>query len=78
MNSGDWIENLTSLEYTDGKWTVYKYMEDPVAQAIDIEKKKQAKETSKELMVSLMQELNMVKGNINGGISDIADSMEAA
>ena len=25
MNSGDWIENLTSLEYVDGKWTIYKY-----------------------------------------------------
>lgn len=78
LNSGDWIENLTSLEYTDGKWTVYKYQEDPVAQAVDIEKKKQAKETSKELMVSLMQELNMVKGSQNSTISNIADSMEAA
>jgi UDP-2,3-diacylglucosamine pyrophosphatase LpxH len=78
LNSGDWIENLTSLEYTDGKWTVYKYQEDPVAQAVDIEKKKQAKETSKELMVSLMQELNMVKGSQGSAISNIADSMEAA
>ena len=77
MNSGDWIENLTSLEYTDAKWTVYKYLEDPVAQAVDIEKKKQTKETSKEMMVSLMQELNMVKGSHNG-LGNIADSMEAA
>lgn len=28
MNSGDWIENLTSLEYQDGKWSIYKYKED--------------------------------------------------
>jgi len=27
MNSGDWIENLTSLEYQDGKWSIYKYQE---------------------------------------------------
>ena len=27
LNSGDWIENLTSLEYNDGKWTIYKYDE---------------------------------------------------
>ncbi|OJW82210.1 MAG: UDP-2,3-diacylglucosamine hydrolase [Bacteroidetes bacterium 46-16] len=77
MNSGDWIENLTSLEYTDGKWTVYKYWEDPVAQAVDIDKKKQAKETSKELMVSLMQELNMVKSQPNGNMGNIG-SVEAA
>ncbi|MEJ7625765.1 MAG: UDP-2,3-diacylglucosamine diphosphatase [Ferruginibacter sp.] len=25
MNSGDWIENLTALEYNDDEWTVYHY-----------------------------------------------------
>jgi len=25
MNSGDWIENLTSLEYYNGKWSIFKY-----------------------------------------------------
>ena len=25
MNSGDWIENLTSLEYADGKWSTVSY-----------------------------------------------------
>ena len=25
LNSGDWIENLTSLEYNNKKWTLYKY-----------------------------------------------------
>jgi len=25
LNSGDWIENLTSLEYNKGKWTMYHY-----------------------------------------------------
>mgnify|MGYP001078327350 CR=1 FL=1 len=25
LNSGDWIENLTTLEYNDTKWTLYKY-----------------------------------------------------
>lgn len=59
MNSGDWIENLSSLEYNDGKWSIYRYADDEVAQAIDIEKKKQDKESPKELMAILMQELNM-------------------
>lgn len=27
LNSGDWIENLTSLEYNDGRWQIYKYFE---------------------------------------------------
>ena len=28
LNSGDWIENLTALEYTKGKWRLYSYLED--------------------------------------------------
>lgn len=27
LNSGDWIENLTALEYYDQFWTLYKYSE---------------------------------------------------
>lgn len=25
LNSGDWIENLTSLEYNEGEWKLYQY-----------------------------------------------------
>jgi UDP-2,3-diacylglucosamine pyrophosphatase LpxH len=25
LNSGDWVENATALEYTEGKWTLYKH-----------------------------------------------------
>lgn len=25
LNSGDWVENLTSLEYNKGKWKIYHY-----------------------------------------------------
>lgn len=25
LNSGDWVENLTALEYHEGKWSIYKY-----------------------------------------------------
>ena len=27
LNSGDWVENLTALEYQWGKWTIYEYDE---------------------------------------------------
>ena len=27
LNSGDWIENLTALEYNDSEWTIYQYDE---------------------------------------------------
>lgn len=29
LNSGDWIENLTSLEYHQGQWSIYSYLDDP-------------------------------------------------
>ena len=25
LNSGDWVENLSALEYHDGEWAIYKY-----------------------------------------------------
>lgn len=28
LNSGDWIENLSALEYNDGKWEIYEYNKD--------------------------------------------------
>jgi UDP-2,3-diacylglucosamine pyrophosphatase LpxH len=28
MNSGDWIENLTTLEYSNNKWEIYHYDEE--------------------------------------------------
>ncbi len=28
LNSGDWVENLTSLEYHQGNWRIYSYRDD--------------------------------------------------
>ncbi len=30
LNSGDWIENLTALEYSNGTWEIYHYENDPL------------------------------------------------
>jgi UDP-2,3-diacylglucosamine pyrophosphatase LpxH len=68
MNSGDWIENLTALEYNNGTWNIYKYADDPVAQAIDIDKKLNKKDTAKEMLASLMQEMN-IGNNLSTGLS---------
>jgi UDP-2,3-diacylglucosamine pyrophosphatase LpxH len=27
LNSGDWVENLSSLEYHDGEWSIFRYNE---------------------------------------------------
>ncbi len=33
LNSGDWIENLTALEYSDNEWRIYQYDEKEYAAA---------------------------------------------
>lgn len=38
LNSGDWVENLTSLEYNQGEWKIYRYQDDVKAQKIKISK----------------------------------------
>lgn len=37
LNSGDWVENLTSLEYHRGKWKLYHYNEDVSTKASDVD-----------------------------------------
>jgi UDP-2,3-diacylglucosamine pyrophosphatase LpxH len=38
LNSGDWIENLTALEFNNGKWELYRYSEqDLVEDALEEE-----------------------------------------
>jgi UDP-2,3-diacylglucosamine pyrophosphatase LpxH len=39
LNSGDWVENLTALEYNNGEWKIYRYAEDPIAQAVKLPKR---------------------------------------
>lgn len=36
LNSGDWIENLTALEFDGTDWRIYRYREDSHAQSIRI------------------------------------------
>ena len=33
MNSGDWVENLSALEYNEGAWSIYSFRNDPFAKA---------------------------------------------
>lgn len=59
MNSGDWIENLTALEYEEGKWRLYKYSEDELAQNINLKYEQETQESAKDLMNILMREMNL-------------------
>ena len=37
LNSGDWIESLTALEYKNGKWSLYQFQEEKQAKEVMLE-----------------------------------------
>lgn len=59
LNSGDWIENLTSLEYNEGKWTIYKYDAANLTDSID-EDSEDHEPNNKELFSNMLQEFNLM------------------
>ena len=48
LNSGDWIENLTALEYNNKKWSLYEYAKDNIAKGFEISETKKEKKKNKE------------------------------
>jgi UDP-2,3-diacylglucosamine pyrophosphatase LpxH len=58
LNSGDWIENLSALEYHDGYWSIYYYNEADyqLQQEPEMEENEW---TNKELFQSLLKEFNI-------------------
>lgn len=61
LNSGDWIENLTSLEYHEGKWDVYKFAEDGLIDMILQTAEEEVDLSKNELFNNLLTELRMTK-----------------
>lgn len=61
LNSGDWIENLTALEFTDGLWTLFRY-EDGFIEADEAEVEEEELETDM-LFQKLMAEFKMMKAS---------------
>ena len=59
LNSGDWVENLSSLEYHKGEWKIYHFLEDMHAKAYSLVSKKIETPTHKETFENLLLELKM-------------------
>jgi|SRR5690242_2047392 len=61
LNSGDWVENLTALEYNDGVWSIYRFDENDV-EKIKYEEPLQENELNNdELFNNLLNEFNLMK-----------------
>jgi len=57
LNSGDWIENLTALEYNDGAWRIYQHKEDEQMMTEEPEEDL----STHQLFDNLLQEFNLMK-----------------
>ncbi|MGD2036137.1 MAG: UDP-2,3-diacylglucosamine diphosphatase [Bacteroidales bacterium] len=60
LNSGDWIENLSALEYHKGKWSIYHYQKDQVLVPGDHEQddlfSSESELNNKELFLKMVKE----------------------
>jgi UDP-2,3-diacylglucosamine pyrophosphatase LpxH len=61
LNSGDWIENLSSLEYHNGEWKIYRFGEDGIINMILDAMEEEHELTNNELFNNLLTELRMLK-----------------
>jgi UDP-2,3-diacylglucosamine pyrophosphatase LpxH len=65
LNSGDWIENLTALEYKNKTWSLYEYEKDEIAKNIHLEYPVKdlelisSEHNNSELFTELLKEFNI-------------------
>lgn len=59
LNSGDWIENLTALEYADGEWKIFRYNEAAMQQWIEHTEEEEL--NNSQLFDNMLEEFNLLK-----------------
>jgi len=61
LNSGDWVENLSALEYAGGEWTIYRFNEADKAEMIKEIEEEISELTNDQLFDNMLQEFNMMR-----------------
>lgn len=63
LNSGDWIENLTALEFVNGAWTIFRFKESDHAEMLsDKQDEDEDNElNNNELFDTMLQEFNLMR-----------------
>jgi len=63
LNSGDWIENLTALEYVNGQWDIYRFDEAEMQKMKEEEKEEQELEEldNSKLFDDMIAEFNLMR-----------------
>ncbi|MFN3343062.1 MAG: UDP-2,3-diacylglucosamine diphosphatase [Flavobacteriales bacterium] len=60
LNSGDWVENLTALEYHEGAWSLYHYQNDARAKKIKLKKEEHLELDTSLLFQKLTEEMQVL------------------
>jgi len=63
LNSGDWIENLTALEFVKGEWNIFRFKESDKEEMLS-DKQNEAEDdelNNNELFDTMLQEFNLMR-----------------
>ncbi len=60
LNSGDWIENLTALEYVNGEWSLYKF-DEALMRTINEEGLEEDELDNSKLFDNMLAEFNLMR-----------------
>ena len=60
LNSGDWIENLSALEYVNGSWNIYRFDENEMLE-MKLKGSEEDELSSNQLFDNLVEEFNLLK-----------------
>jgi len=61
LNSGDWVENLSALEYVRGEWSIYRFNEADKAEMINEIEEEISELTNDQLFDNMLLEFNMMR-----------------
>lgn len=61
LNSGDWVENLSALEYHEGDWKIYRYANDEHARSINISKRSKLEMDSTDIFTEMANDFLSLK-----------------
>ena len=61
LNSGDWVENLSALEFTNGEWSIYKFNDNDKAEMILSKNEEDAYLNSNQLFENMLKEFKLMR-----------------
>jgi len=62
LNSGDWVENLSALEYSHGEWSIYKFKESDKVEMNKVKEEEVEEEfNNSKLFANMLVEFNLMK-----------------